>query len=271
MNNTAPKLPWICPVCREPLLHSGNSLVCSNRHCFDISKAGYVNLLLSSSRGGHGDDKLMVKSRTDFLNRGYYEPLARCAAELAGESTGSSSLIVDAGCGEGYYSQIVAQSSGAALAGIDISKVAVAAAAKRCKNLCFAAASTADMPLESLCADLILNIFSPLFPEEFRRVLKRGGKLLRVVPGEKHLWELKSLVYDRPYENPAPELEIPGFELLSSRRLEYSITLEDRDSILSLFKMTPYYYKTGEKDQQKLLLAETLSTRLEFEISLYKA
>ena len=36
---------WTCPLCREPLVHEQNSLVCVSRHCFDIASEGYVNLL----------------------------------------------------------------------------------------------------------------------------------------------------------------------------------------------------------------------------------
>ena len=307
--------PWICPVCGEKLNISGNSFVCRNRHCYDVAKSGYVNLLPTSGKGNHGDDKLMVKARTDFLNRGFYEPLAKRLAELVceflagtadskygcegkpdmpGESRASEKseksgenrrLVIDAGCGEGYYTGIIADAvrseqakmsayentcaEKTSVVGLDISKEAVNAAARHTEGVFLAVAGTSAMPLPDSCAEVLLNVFSPLFPEEFGRVLRPGGRLIRVVPGERHLWQLKELVYDEAYENPPPQPEIPGFETIMTERLEYNISLPDSDSIRQLFMMTPYYYKTGEKDQRKLLDADSLTTRVEFEIIVY--
>ena len=38
-------MEYQCPICSEPLGREGNSLVCPNRHSFDIARQGYVNLL----------------------------------------------------------------------------------------------------------------------------------------------------------------------------------------------------------------------------------
>ena len=57
---------FICPVCKNELNKAGKSFICSNGHCFDMAKSGYVNLLLKSTGGNHGDNKLMVSARRDF-------------------------------------------------------------------------------------------------------------------------------------------------------------------------------------------------------------
>lgn len=260
----------ICPVCGERLKREENAYICPKRHSFDIAKSGYVNLLPSSGSGRHGDDKLMVRARTQFLNKGYYRPLALRLAEIA--ATERPGLIVDAGCGEGYYTDIVSLASeGAETVGLDISKAAVAAAAKRCRRGVFAVASTVSMPLEDSCADVILNVFSPFFPAEFARVLKPGGLLLRVIPLELHLHELRQLVYESPYDNTVPELEAPGLELLGTEELKYTICIDGSDDISSLFMMTPYYYKTSAADQARLAEAQALTTRVEFGIVSYRA
>lgn len=51
---------FICPVCKNELNKTGKSFICSNGHCFDMAKSGYVNLLLKSTGVNHGDNKLMV-------------------------------------------------------------------------------------------------------------------------------------------------------------------------------------------------------------------
>ena len=66
---------FICPVCGKALELRDRSYICPEAHCFDVSKSGYVNLLMSQKSGNHGDDKLMVKARRDFLEKGYYDAL----------------------------------------------------------------------------------------------------------------------------------------------------------------------------------------------------
>lgn len=131
----------------------------------------------------------------------------------------------------------------------------------------FCAASTAHLPLAAESLDLIVNIFSPLMAEEFLRVLKPGGYLLRVVPMERHLFELKAAVYDRPYENPPAEPAVEGFRLLRTQTLRKTITLSSNEDVQALFLMTPYYYKTGAEDQQKLAAVPSLRVTTEFLIA----
>lgn len=261
---------FICPVCKSKLFDKEKSYICKNGHCFDKAKSGYVNLRLNSGTGRHGDDKLMVRARTEFLNAGYYAPLAEKLKETVSALCGDGSVIIDAGCGEAYYSAQIQQAVYCRLIGIDISKDALIAASKRSKALSLAVASTAAMPVADKSADLVLNVFSPLFSDEFSRVLKNGGYLIRVVPLEKHLWELKARIYDNPYENDSLTTELDGFELIKCDELKYEIDIEDRKLINYLFMMTPYYYKTGEEDQKKLLSGEKLVTQIEFGILVYK-
>ena len=45
-----------CPVCAGALEKRAGASRCPKNHSFDIAKSGYVNLLLNSSQGHHGDD-----------------------------------------------------------------------------------------------------------------------------------------------------------------------------------------------------------------------
>lgn len=272
-------MEWICPVCGAALHKDGKSYRCENRHCFDCAKSGYVNLLPPSPAGKrHGDDRRMVQARTQFLSRGYYEPLMQAVAALCAELTADkpAPTLVDAGCGEGAYTKRVYDALSACgkspgIAGIDISTDALRHAARLLPEADFCAASTAHMPLADASADLILNIFSPFMAAEFRRVLRRGGYLVRVIPMARHLWELKAAVYDTPYENPPTELHAEGFTVVRRLEVKKTLLLETQDDVQALFQMTPYYYKTGEKDQKKLDGAERLSVTAEFEIVVYQA
>lgn len=69
---------FICPNCKEELIENNNILECKNRHCFDIAKEGYTNLLLANKKNSQfpGDNKQMVLAREEFLKKDFYKPLA---------------------------------------------------------------------------------------------------------------------------------------------------------------------------------------------------
>lgn len=265
----------ICPVCGGALTEEPSRFLCPKGHSFDRARSGYVNLLLSSSQGRHGDDKLMVRARREFLERGYYDRLSEAVCAAAVEAAPRECTLLDAGCGEGKYTldvsrALAAAGKSAAILGADISKDALAYAAKRLPGATFAVASSAHLPMADASADIVLNIFSPLAAEEFARVLRPSGTLVRVWPLARHLWEFKALIYERPYENPPTPLAVPGFTLTDTREVRYAIHLSDGEDVMRLFRMTPYYYKTGKADQEKAAAAERLDVTLEFGIAVYR-
>lgn len=266
----------ICPVCGAALRREEKVWRCENRHSYDIARSGYVNLLPPSPKGKRrGDDRAMVAARTAFLSRGYYDPVIRAAAAMSAEVCKAGDCIVDAGCGEGTYTRAVADACAAAgrpaqIVGIDISADALRHAARLVPEGVFCAASTAHMPLAGGCAGLLLNIFSPYMPEEFGRVLAPDGYLLRAVPMERHLWELKAAVYDRPYENPPVVPALEGFRLVREEKIVTSVTLDTNADVKNLFLMTPYYYKTGAEDQKKLDNIDGLTVTAAVCLALYQ-
>lgn len=255
---------FCCPVCKDGLFIRPDGLRCFRGHHFDKAKQGYVNLLRSNSSGGHGDDKLMVAARSAFLNKEYYAPLKDAIAN----AVGSGHTVLDAGCGEGYYTVAFAEQN--AVCGVDISKEALKVAARRVPTAEFAVASVAALPLTESSVDTVVNIFAPDANAEYLRVLRKGGRLITAEPCEDHLWELKAAVYDTPYKNPAPATDRKGFRVVETKTLCYEITLDSNADILALFQMTPYYYKTSRTDQQKLETLNTLTTRLAFLVTVYE-
>lgn len=268
-------LKFCCPVCKEELNLDGRTYKCINNHCFDCAKQGYVNLLQSnkSKSKRHGDDKLMIEARTRFLNTNFYKPLCDLMCELLKKYVPQNASVLDAGCGDCYYTEKIEKAladRNASVVGVDISKSALIAAAKRSKQINLAVASVFSLPVGDLSCDAVLNVFSPFAPEEYARVLKSGGVLLRVIPLENHLFSLKKAIYDNPLKNPEESTEIDGFTLAESQELKYSIELKSNEQIESLFKMTPYYYKTSRTDQQKVEKLSTLQTEIEFCVLVYK-
>ncbi len=276
---------FCCPVCGEILQREEHTYRCAHGHCYDRAKSGYVNLLLPNQKHSKvpGDNKLMVRARSGFLNRGYYRPLADAVCEEAVTALaerralgkGEKPVLLDCGCGEGYYTALVESAlreagESAALFGVDISKLAADAAAKRTKTVSFAAASVFRLPVPDASCDLLLHLFAPYCGEEFRRVLKPDGCYLMVIPGERHLWSLKRAVYERPYPNEVKDTQLPGFSLLRRRTVAYTLSLDNPDDILHLFQMTPYYYKTSREDAARVERLSALETEIQFELLLYR-
>lgn len=263
---------FICPVCKSEISLFERTYKCHNNHCFDLSKDGYVNLLMSqqSSLKRHGDDKLMVKARRDFLEKGFYNDLRQALCETLKDALPDDSIIVDVGCGEGYYTSEISKVNDFKIFGIDISKDALKYASKSVKNSSFAVASAFSLPFAGNSADCVLSVFAPSAYEEFYRVLKSDGKLIKAIPLEEHLWELKCALYKEPYKNKPEKRNDELFKLVSQKEIKYKIKLTEKDDIENLFKMTPYYYKTGREDAEKLLSLDSLETTVHFGVEIYE-
>ncbi|MBQ9163076.1 MAG: methyltransferase domain-containing protein [Clostridia bacterium] len=271
----------VCPVCKEGfgVSDDGRSLVCTSGHCFDGGAGGYVSLVRN---GGGGDSKEAVRARKSFLGKGYYAPAADALCKIAEELVPSGGLLVDAGCGEGYYSNKLAE-QGFLVFGADISKFAADSAAKGARqsrvarnatesSTLFSVASVFDLPLRDGCADCVVNIFAPCCAEEYARVLKRDGVLIVAAAGKDHLLEMKQVIYDDAYLNDTRK-DLPTeeyFELCECRNSSFEITATGKEDIESLFSMTPYYWRTSTDGKARLSACDTLRTRVSFDFFIYK-
>ena len=153
---------------------------------------------------------------------------------------------------------------------MDLSKPAVKKAARRCPEAQIAVASVYHLPLWDHSVDILTDCFSPLAAEEFYRVLKPGGIFLYVVPGPRHLWELKEVLYENPYENEEKQEEYPGFRYLDVVPVECRFTLHDPQAIQDLFCMTPYYWKTPKEGTERLARLDTLTVTAQFRVHVLK-
>ena len=253
----------ICPVCASSLTADDKRLFCARGHSFDRARSGYWNLLMDPSSHGHGDDKAMLRARREFLSGGWYRPLAGAVADTAARLLPAGGSWTDAGCGEGYYTRAVLDAVAdreARAYAFDVSKEAARMTASFLRGACTVfVASCYRVPLASESQDLILSLFSPYARAEYARLLKPGGFLLRAVPEEDHLWELKKALYELPRKNEAePAGPDPDFDEIESIPVRGVLELRSRAVIGALFEMTPYARKTSPADRQKLEGLEAL-------------
>lgn len=255
-----------CPVCRGALEKVQGGMRCEKGHCFDLAKEGYVNLLRTSRSGDKmGDDKRSARCRRDFLNKDYYAPLKDALAALFADKAGS---VLDICCGEGYYTSALGKNQNLKVYGFDLSKEMVRLAAKR-GGASFFVANLADIPVADGSFDYAVHLFAPFQEAEFLRILKQGGRLYTVVPGKFHLWGLKQALYDTPYENDEKLPETKQLRFVGRTKISAHITLSSAEDIDAVFRMTPYYFHTSQRDKEKLLGISSLETEIEFVIGEY--
>lgn len=260
-----------CPVCRLPLAAENRTLRCERGHSFDLAKEGYVNLL-SSRKSGEltGDNKAMARSRRDFLDKGYYEPLARAVCEQIGRFSGDGDAVLDICCGEGYYTEYLAARLNRRFYGFDLSKSMVRLAAKRRCGAAFFVANIAAIPVQSGAVKMAFHLFAPFHAAEFARVIADDGVILTAVAGKNHLYGLKRVLYDTPYYNDEQPPAADGLRLTDTVRVSDEITLSSREDIAALFQMTPYYYHTPSEGMRRLQALDRLTTEIEFVIYVYQ-
>ena len=243
-----------------------------------MAREGYLNLLLAQHKRSRkpGDSDAMIRSRQRFLDAGYYRPLSDAiVSQVANSAAGFNQTLIDLGCGEGHYMQELRDGSDKAsadlkLLGIDISKFAVRLAAKRKMNARLVVDSVFNIPLFENRIDTAISVFSPISSKETSRILKPGGTLIMVGPGEQHLSGLTELIYDKTVPHAGNPLESAAqFTLQESIEIKRDISVQGSD-ILDLLTMTPYYWHTRPEQQEMLAKREKLETLINFYIRIYK-
>ncbi len=262
----------ICPVCGCELIKNEHCFVCENAHSFDIAKQGYVNLLTSSHKDGSliGDNKDMAVSRRSFLSKGYFEGLCLAVCDFINRKNIENPLIADICCGEGYYTSFIKNNTNSSVYAFDISKEMIKLAGKRKNGAVYFVANISKIPLKSNCFDFAVHLFAPFHESEFSRIIKDDGYILSVIPGEKHLFELKEILYDTPYLNDERAPETKSLVLKERIKVTRKIKIDNQEDILSLFKMTPYYYHTKSTDKEKISSLNVLEVTTDFVILVYQ-
>ena len=261
----------VCPVCGKALVKSDRSYRCENNHSFDCAKEGYVNLLAGNHKAGEktGDNKDMALSRKSFLEKGYFSSLSDEIIRLIRLHGKDLPTVCDICCGEGWYSDRVLKEIPCDMLCFDLSKEMVRLAAKRRNGACCFVANLSKIPLRDSSVDVAFHLFAPFHEKEFSRIIKNDGIIITAVAGENHLFEIKEILYDTPYRNDEMPPETTQLKLIEKRKVTKKVRINSKEDIDALFRMTPYYYRTSEKDKQKLLGYEELDVTVDFAIFIY--
>lgn len=248
----------LCPLCGKVLEKEDRSLVCGDRHSFDLARQGYVNLLPVQHKHSlqPGDTKEQVLARREFLDGGFYLPIAEALCDMAKDAKGP---ILDVGCGEGYYSSRLAEKLDAELVGLDISKEAVRCAAARYKNARWLCATASRLPVADHSTGLLTSLFALTLPREFHRVLKEDGVFIQVLAAEDHLLGLKKRIYgELTHKNKDSVPVLPGFRLEESREIRFTFTVTG-NQVQNLLNMTPHVYRITKEGAARLAATDSLT------------
>lgn len=254
-----------CPLCHSALTALGSSLVCAGRHTFDLSKKGAVNFVPGQKALKYTGELFQARGR--ILAGGFYEPLAdqlRRILETMPLSDGGLTLL-DAGCGQGYYSKLLAD-DGHRVLGFDLSPEAIALASAGEHRANFFVGDLTNIPVIDHSVDVVLDILTQANYTEFHRVLKPHGRLIKVIPGVDYLREIRALLGDqldaaKPAAPVADHFE-RHFPLLGSRSLHYTLPL-DPSQAKDFVTMTPM---TFHIDTARLSLAQLNSITIDLRI-----
>jgi 23S rRNA (guanine745-N1)-methyltransferase len=241
-----------CPVCGVNLtVGESKNLICDNKHSFDLSRTGYVNLLTKAHTTKYR--KEMFAARNRICHSGFYDALLDRIADsiitFPLSDAGESSVVLDAGCGGGAHVSLLAgklRSSGLDNVqgiGFDIAKEGIQLAARDYRDIIWVVGDITDLPVQSGSINVLLNILSPSHYSEFHRVLKKNGILIKVTPGEKYLAEIRELIFkDTEKEKYDPTEKTDHmekhFDITSRDEVFYKVPVPP-EMLKPLIQMTP--------------------------------
>lgn len=262
---------YLCPLCHLPLHSMPGAYRCEKNHCYDLAKQGYVNLLPVQHKHSKapGDNKHMVDARRAFLSKGFYRPLIERISQLQLALADVSAPVLDAGCGEGFYTHQHKLASNKVY-GVDIAKEAVKIAAKRYKNCFFSVGTLSNLPFANDFFGWMFSIYAPILEQEFSRVLRPGGYLLTVTPAQKHLFELKSLIYQKPNLHDTAKNPVKDLPLISEETLNYLMDFDNSTDLINLLSMTPFAFKASNELLADLQSRDRFSCQADFLIRVYQ-
>jgi 23S rRNA (guanine745-N1)-methyltransferase len=275
----APLIALVCPIDGTPLTRVDAQQRCASGHSFDVAREGYCNLLVVQHKASldPGDSKEMVAARRRVLEAGHYAPIAAHVFEAhlqpLARAQDRALRVVDAGCGEGdYLDRIAALASDGVsagqleLAGADVSKWAVKAAARRKAPVTWLVANNARLPFAPGSVDLILCLFGFPIWDRFATLQQTGQHVLLVDPGRDHLLELREIIYPTVQKSGPPALtaaENAGYRLVKETCVRFSTTLMSAQMIADLTAMTPHAHRMSAAGRDALAQLQALTVSVD--------
>lgn len=233
---------FACPLCGKQMRVSESSIICEEKHCYDISKKGYINFVQKNSTKIYNTD--LFEHRHFLYNNGFYDEIIETMNLLATKHIHhkSNCTIVDVGCGEGTFLIKLCNHISGYKIGFDISKDAILQASKNSKEILWLVADLANIPLKADCIDILFNIFTPANYQSFHRILKKDGIMIKVIPGIEYLKELRNAAGEKIRKHNDEEQVIDYLsqymKIVEKKKVYYKVKV-DSEQLRSWVRMTP--------------------------------
>jgi len=278
-----------CPICGKKIRFHAGGLVCKREHRFDISSKGYVNFL-QASKQLNGYERQFFESRRRIFDAGYYNHIVEAVSYYVMESIksrnsetvetsggGDPLMILDAGCGEGFYALALQKclretGNAAQVMAFDIAADAIRTAAKSGEPVKWMVADITNIPVRDGAADMILDVFTPANYKEFIRIMKPDGRLIKVVPGAAHMEQLRRaaapLLRNKSYSNEdVLDYFEKNFEIIDKEKVSRTIPVRPAH-LADLVQMTPLLF---DVDKSRLDVSDVGEITVEAEVLVGKA
>jgi 23S rRNA (guanine745-N1)-methyltransferase len=165
----------------------------------------------------------MVEARRRLHEAGVSAPHLDKISSLV--QAGGGEIVVEVGCGEGFYLGKLSQQLDFVGYGIDISAPAIDSAAKRYRKCDWIIANADRMiPLMNRSCSTVLSVTSRLNAQEFERILTPDGRVILAVPSDEDLIELRGAGRDRASE--IKQSMQDQFRLVEHDRVTHRIPLD---------------------------------------------
>jgi len=250
-----------CPKCGGGFHIHETQLRCESGHCYDLSSKGYVNLAPQHDQSREKYDASLFENRSRIFDGGFYSPLWNAIAAKIQEQFGDDPFtLADIGCGEGYYTRRATETfPGCRAFGVDLSRDGIQRAA-RYRNACWLVGDLKQLPLRNGSMDVLLDVLTPADYASFRRVLRPGGLLLKAIPGNDYLKEIRNLVKDQlrnqEYNNSRVQDHLAQHgTILDKTTIRQTFSLTETQAA-DFLRMTPMTFSLPEKALEGLMLPE---------------
>lgn len=246
---------YACPICKTRMkITKSGRLICKKEHTFDVSKKGYVNLINESKKTNY--DKELFVSRKGIFSQGFYQPVSDEIKNIVLEYMVNKNIqianILDVGCGEGYYSNQLSCVDKLNIFAFDISKDAISLATDYSREINWCIADLSNLPFKDRSMDIIVDVLTPANYKEFKRVLNNQGLLIKVVPGDEYLKEIRNAVSgklkSKSYSNKdTVEYSKSNIKLLGTKKIKYTLPVSPEQA-MDFLKMTPMTSHIGTEE-----------------------
>lgn len=268
---------FACPICQSDVhIDNLSRMICDNRHAFDIAKQGYINLMNKPLTTNY--HKQLFLARQQILTETtLYQSVIQAIVKIIEQSVPKEQLtILDMGCGEGSHLVQICRglSKSSVGIGIDISKEAIATATNHEDSIIWSVADIAQVPLKEHQADVVLNFLSPSNYAEFDRMMHDDGIIIKVVPNEDYLREIRDHLFQhtekKNYSNQAVIDRFREKYHIMTQQTIRDVHEIDQDTLDTFTQMTPLTWSASPAQLERLTHSNINQLTIDLEIVIGK-